>query len=164
MMSTKNQQQQGRDTSMGMAAGGNVNNRWDWNKIGIKPGWVWERECEWEWTTGNESECDWKRHSRSSLDGWRCTWVWWMRHHVASSRRVNRSNKPMDRQRSVSVSLACWTSRVYYDDESRNGATVRNWRAKFFAARRCRCAVFGLPSFRRFAALFVLYVVGKAVF
>jgi len=34
----------------------------------------------------------------------------------------------------------------------------------FFAARRCRCAVFGLPSFRRFAALFVLYVVGKAVF
>ena len=52
---------------------------WDWQRegmritdeigkgIGIKPGWVWEGELEWEWTIGNGQKWDWNRHCRSSL-------------------------------------------------------------------------------------------------
>jgi len=33
----------------------------------VKPGWIWQREWEFEWTVGNARKWDWKRHSRSSL-------------------------------------------------------------------------------------------------
>ena len=50
----------------GLAAKWNVNNRWDYGKaMGIRPGWAWQRE--WEWTTGNGRDWEWKIHSRLSL-------------------------------------------------------------------------------------------------
>jgi len=39
---------------MGLAAGGNGNNQWDWEGMEIRHCFIPERGCEWKWTSGNE--------------------------------------------------------------------------------------------------------------